>query len=137
MNLYLAGAGALAFVAIVGGVGYKAEQYGAAQVREQWNEDRREWQRQTEALRRQKDGVMDAAATKKERLRNEKRPVYQDIDRSITKYVDRPVYLRDCIDSDGLRDINDALAGRRQPESAGQPAATVPAAGAAGRDLGR
>ncbi len=137
MNLYLMGAGALAFVAVVGVVGYKAEQYGAAQVREQWQEERREWERQADALRKQKQDVMDAAAGKKERMRNEKRPVYQDIDRSITKYVDRPVYVRDCIDSDGLRDINAALAGRRQPEGAGQPAAAMPATGAAGRDLGR
>ena len=56
---------------------------------------------------------------------------------TITKYVARdvvrPVYLSDCMDDAGLRDINAALAGTGTPDGASGAASAVPAASAPGR----
>lgn len=38
--------------------------------------------------------------------------VYAQITRTVDRFVDRPVYRTACVDSDGLRGINDALAGK-------------------------
>ena len=65
-----------------------------------------------------------------ERAKSEKQIVYRTITKRVETYIDRPIYVRDAIDDDGLRDINAALAGRA---SSGEPAPAVPAAGAAGR----
>ena len=65
-----------------------------------------------------------------ERARSEKQIVYRTITKRVETYVDRPVYQRECLDDDGLRDANAALAGRA---GAGEPTSAVPAAGAAGR----
>jgi hypothetical protein len=65
-----------------------------------------------------------------ERAKSEKQIVYRTITKRVETYIDRPVYQRECLDDDGLRDANVALAGRA---SSGEPAPAVPAAGAAGR----
>jgi hypothetical protein len=65
-----------------------------------------------------------------ERAKSEKQIVYRTITKRVETYIDRPVYQRECLDDDGLRDANAALAGRA---SASQSDAAVPAAGAAGR----
>lgn len=64
-----------------------------------------------------------------ERAKHEKQVVYRTITKRVETYIDRPIYLRDAIDDDGLRDINAALAGANPSE----PAPAVPAADAAGR----
>jgi hypothetical protein len=65
-----------------------------------------------------------------ERAKSEKQIVYRTITKRVETYIDRPVYQRECLDDDGLRDANAALAGRA---SSGEPAPAVPAAGAVGR----
>ena len=77
---------------------------------------------------------INAVSAELERARHEKQVVYRTITKRVQTYIDRPVYQRDCIDSDGLRDINAALAGRADP---GQPDAAMPAAGAAAGNNGR
>ena len=132
MNLYLIGAGALAFVVVVTAVAYKAEQYGAAQVREQWSEERREWEHQSAALRAQKQATVYGAGKFKEDARNESRIVYRTITKSVPTYVDRPVYSQPCLDARGLSDINAALTGQLAADAAAEPDAAMPAIDAAG-----
>ena len=55
--------------------------------------------------------------------------VYETITKTVDRIVDRPVYRNVCIDDDGMRQINDALAGKSSTDS-GQPGSTVPAASA-------
>jgi hypothetical protein len=65
-----------------------------------------------------------------EQARNDRKIVYRTITRNVQTYIDRPVYQRECLDDDGLRDANAALAGAAR---AREPAPAVSAAGAAGR----
>jgi hypothetical protein len=61
--------------------------------------------------------------------------VYQTITHEVDHVIDRPVYRSDCLDADGLRLANAALAGQAAP--AAVPASAVPAAVAAsGNDGG-
>ena len=69
------------------------------------------------------------AAANQKALQDKKektRVIYQTITREVDKIVDRPVYTNICIDDDGLRLINDALAGRA-PVDGAVPGATSPA----------
>lgn len=61
--------------------------------------------------------------------RNDRKIVYWTITQNVPTYIDRPVYQRECLDDDGLRDVNAALAAARARE----PAAAMPGAGAARR----
>jgi hypothetical protein len=63
-------------------------------------------------------------AAELETARAERQIVYRDITKNVIRYIDRPVYHTACLDADGLRDANAALAGKR-PDP-GQPADTVP-----------
>lgn len=63
-----------------------------------------------------------------ERAKHEKQIVYRTITKRVETYIYRPIYLRDAIDDDGLRDINAALAGANPAE----PAPAMPAAAASG-----
>jgi hypothetical protein len=73
---------------------------------------------------------MNVVSAELERARHEKQVVYRTITRRVEKVVERDVYRNVCLDDDGVRLVNSALAGRADP---GQPAAAVPATGAAGR----
>lgn len=134
MNPYLIGAGVLAFAAVITTVGYKAEEYGAAQVREQWSEEKREWERQSAALRAQRQNGIDEAAQILEKARNEKRIVYRTITQQVDRVVERDIYRRDCLDTDGMRLVADAFAGHLRTDDHPQPDAAVPTADAAGAD---
>lgn len=61
--------------------------------------------------------------------------VYQTITRTVDRVVDRPVYRADCLDADGLRLANAALAGTA-PDP-GIAASAVPAASATSGNDGR
>jgi hypothetical protein len=82
---------------------------------------------QRDFLRREKEQYGAADAHEKERTRIER------VDRVITKEVDRvvekPVYRNVCLDPDGLRLANEAIAAAG---AASQPRPAVPASGAAG-----
>lgn len=69
------------------------------------------------------DNVASAALANQE---EKTRVVTQTITRTVNKIVDRPVYRNVCLDPDGLRAVNSALAG--QAPVAGQPDGAVPAA---------
>jgi hypothetical protein len=76
---------------------------------------------------------LNAVSAELERAKSEKQVIYRTITKRVQTYIDRPVYLHDCVDDDGLRDINAALAGA----DPGKPAAAVPATDAARRKDGR
>lgn len=66
-----------------------------------------------------------------EKARAQREIVYKTITKEVERVVNRPVYLNVCLDDDGLRLINDALAG---PSTApGQPDAAMPSADTLGR----
>lgn len=52
------------------------------------------------------------------------RTVYKTITQTVDKIVERPVYRNVCLDDDGLRSANAALAGALTP--AGEPDSTLP-----------
>lgn len=72
---------------------------------------------------------LNAIAAQLEQARHDRKTVYRTITRDVEKVVTRDVYRNICLDDDGVRAINDALAGTHS----GQPDATLPAAPAAGR----
>lgn len=60
-----------------------------------------------------------------EKSRNEKRTIYRTVTRQVDRIIDRPVYRNECLDADGLRAVNTALAGKT--EAAREPDNPVPA----------
>ena len=75
---------------------------------------------------------LNAIAAQLEQSRHERKIVYRSIARDVEKVVTRDVYRNVCLDADGVRIVNDALAGRT---GTGQPADAMPATGtAAGND---
>jgi hypothetical protein len=102
--------------------GYKltADHYKAAQL-EQERAAAAAYQARTEEL--------NQVSAELERAKSEKHVIYRTITKRVQTYIDRPVYLHDCVDDDGLRDINAALAGA----DPGKPDAAVPGADAARR----
>lgn len=74
----------------------------------------------TEAFERNNKLAQELEDAKKDR-----KVIYRDIEKSVIRYVDRPVYKSACIDVDGLRDANAAIRG--QAADPGKPEAAVPA----------
>lgn len=68
-----------------------------------------------------------------EESRREKKIVYKTIRKLVPEIVERPVYRNECVDDDGLRVINYALAGQIH---SGEPANPVPADPAVGGEDG-
>lgn len=58
--------------------------------------------------------------------KSERKVVYETITKTVDRIVDRPVYRNLCLDDDGLRNVNTALAGK----PTGKPDAAMPAADA-------
>lgn len=82
------------------------------------------------AMKRQVD-----ASQHLEEQKDEQRIVYQTITKTVDRIVEKPVYRNVCLDDDGLRAANAALA--RPAAAAGGPHPSVPGSDAArGRDGG-
>jgi hypothetical protein len=105
-----------------GGAGKVVADHYRAEAAQQKEADAKAYQARTLQL--------NDVSAELERAKSEKQIVYRTITKRVETYIDRPVYQRECLDDDGLRDANAALAGRA---SSGEPAPAVPAAGAAGR----
>lgn len=86
-------------------------------------------QTQIEAFKSDSMKLNQIAAAQLAKERANVKTVYQPIFHTITKVVEKPVYQRACIDADGLRLLNAAVAGK--PPDAGQPDAAVRARDAA------
>jgi hypothetical protein len=46
-----------------------------------------------------------------EGVKSGQRTVYKTIEKRVETYVDRPVYIRECLDTQGVEDVNSALSG--------------------------
>jgi hypothetical protein len=66
---------------------------------------------------------LNAVSADLERVRREKKIVYRTITQRVQTYIDRPIYLRDCADDDGVRDEDAALTRTANPR---KPAAALP-----------
>ena len=91
--------------------------------------------RQFDKIKKENDERIFKLAADLEVAKNTKRVEYEKTVKYITKIVERPVYLRECIDDDGLRTINETIAGGPLPPS--EPSATVPAGNATGGEDGQ
>lgn len=122
----------VAIAAIVSGVGgawlgyrYADGQCAAERLRTATEQAR------TVAMWRDRHYEMSSAF---EALRVEKDKRKVEVHREVERIVERPVYLRECIDADGLRILN---AARGVPATPGEPGASVPgSAGGDGSDRG-
>lgn len=103
----LIGAG-LVLLALFGAIGmgvHKVKQWGAAEVRAEWdaaNEDAR--QREAKASIEAAKDLADA--------RKKRKIVVQERTVHVEKIVDRPVYRNQCLDAAGLRCLEGAVLGK-------------------------
>lgn len=104
------------FGSSVTGNSYKAKLFDAKQ--------------ESEKLRDEDSLRLNTISSVLEATLNEKRIVYRTIEKRIPQIVERPVYRNVCLDDDGLRLINDALAGSIHPA---EPANAVSVTGSNGR----
>ena len=119
----------LAALLIAGGIGLAAgagaahritaDHYEAAAARAQ--------QAAAEAYQARTVELNDIAA-QLEQSRHERKTVYRTITREVEKVVTRDVYRNVCLDVDGVRIVNEALAGRA---GTGNAIAAMPTTGAA------
>lgn len=113
---------ALALMGAIGTGVYKVKQWGAAEVQAKWDL----------AISEQikEDLARNALASlNREKDRAKSKIVYRTIKERVVEYIDRPVYSSVCIDPDGMRDVNAALAGTDTPKpgpSVGVPPTTAP-----------
>lgn len=91
--------------------------------------------RKFDKIKKENDERIFKLAAELEVAKNTKRVEYEKTVKYITKIVERPVYLRECIDDDGLRTINETIAGG--PLTSGEPSTTVPAGNATGGEDGQ
>lgn len=96
-----------------------------------WRHDAQEKQRleAEQETQRMRARSADKASEGHEQFKETERVVYQTITETVDRIVDRPVYRNVCLDADGLRQLNAAIAGR-QP-AASEPAPAVPGLAAA------
>lgn len=100
---------------------------------EAWRRDSADLERQNKAVAEniRRDKASYDAGAEHEDFKAKEEIRYVERWRTATKIIERPVYRNVCIDDDGVRLINDAIAGRLP---AGEPLSTVPgSAAAAGR----
>ncbi len=100
---------------------------------EAWRRDSADLERQNKAVAEsvRRDKASYDAGAEHEDFKAKEEIRYVERWRTATKIIERPVYRNVCIDDDGVRIINDAIAGRLP---AGEPLSAVPgSAAAAGR----
>jgi len=78
-----------------------------------------------DAKRRSKDADTAAAFYEKSKATQDVRE--RIVVKEVTRVVEKPVYLRECLDDDGLRILSEDVQSRAAP---GEPAPAVPAASA-------
>ena len=124
-SLLLYGILALSIMAAIGTGVYKVKQWGADEVRAEWNEANRV------AREKEQARAAKAAETKEKGDAKAKvvfRTIYKDVDRVVVEYRDKS-----CLESDGLRIARSAILGQIAPAS--EPDKPMrPAAGPDGRD---
>lgn len=76
---------------------------------------------------------IDTLSNELEVAKSEKKVRYKTVTKYVEKITERPVYIRECIDDDGLRAINAAI-GDRQIYTGESPAALREGDSAGGKD---
>ena len=112
----------LSLMGMIGTGVYKVKQWGA-------NEVRAEWTAATEKQRKAEQEKALIAANNRESDSAKAKVTYRTIKEQVAVYIDRPVYHTNCIDADGLRDINSALRGEitnKPGVTSGVPKAVAP-----------
>lgn len=117
-------------LAIGGAFGY-GDYYGRRMNNASWEAKYAAAQQEAALQYAAKVEAFNKLADDYERAKADRKVVYETITKTVDRIVDRPVYRNVCIDDDGLRQINAALAGKRADSS--QPVAAVPAPVAAQR----
>jgi glutamyl-tRNA reductase len=112
---------AIAVLGMIGTGVYKVKQWGAEEVRAEWN-SANEKARAEEAARSAK------AAKELEDERQKRKVVTRTVTKVVDKIVDRPVYRNVCLDDSGLRCLDSAIDGKIDPGC--KPDGGMPAAGA-------
>jgi len=103
-------------------VGVAAGSWGAWQV-QNWRQNTIELQRIQRAAKdlvRQVD-IQDRAAGTYVREQANAKTIYERITVEVDKIVERPVYLDQCFDADGMRQLGAAIVGSDAQPSTGQP----------------
>lgn len=127
--------GVVAFLALGYGVYHYVDTHWAtsAGVDKGKAEIQAAWDKAIAEQRLKEETKISDATTKKESADEKAKVVYKTITRTVDRYIDRPIYRQQCLDPDGVRDVNSALRGPGAP--AGKPDKPVPTAlGAPGRD---
>jgi len=106
--------------------------FGGGWKTQAWRYDSAELDRSRAASRDQLKKIerVDDAAAKHETFKAKEQIRYVYRTQLVDRIVERPVYRDACFDDDGLRVLNDAIAGR---EPAGEPASAVPGPAAGAR----
>jgi hypothetical protein len=115
-------AAALALLVSGFGAGWKVESW-------RWSASLVAVEQAAEAERQAVAEKQAAASAALEQQKEQTRVVYRTITKTVDRIVERPVYRNVCLDDDGVRAVNAALAGKAADPGESQP--TVPAAGAA------
>ena len=105
--------------------------FGTAWKTQNWRYGAKEAERQRIEARDRVKKIErgDEAAAAHEGFKAKTEIVYVDRIKRVDRIVERPVYSAQCWDADGLRELNDAIAGREAPSEpapavSGPPAAT-------------
>ena len=95
---------ALSLMGMIGTGVYKVKQWG-------YNEAKAECIEAAQKQRLKEESQIGKAETALVKDRAKTKVIYRNIKEQVAVYVDRPVYSTNCIDADGVRDINRALLG--------------------------
>jgi hypothetical protein len=120
--MWLYGVGALALVACGFGAGVKV-------TNDHWKAEMLEAAEDHQYALAKAYERNNAIVRELEESRANVRTVYKTITKRVERIVDRPVYVRECLDDDGLHAVNDALRGSASPR---QPDPALPAPEPAG-----
>lgn len=85
------------------------------------DKERMETAQETERLRAR---TRDKASEKHEVFKEKERVIYKTITETVDRIVTRPSYSNDCLDTDGLQQLNAAITGTLP--AASEPAPAVP-----------
>ena len=126
----------LALMGVVGGAELNGFSRGEAKITADWNIDKLKKIKESQDEIARIQTQLNTATADLEVAKNERQIVYKTITKRVDRIIDRPIYLNSCIDDDGMRLANAALAGKAASDPS-QPDPAVSATDAAGGKDGR
>lgn len=79
--------------------------------RAEWQAEKEEMQKAAAEQYKKDERQLSNAAEALEKAKNETQIIYRTITQRVDKLVDRPVYRANCIDQEGVEQVNKAFAG--------------------------